>query len=114
MVVLLVMIVVFIAAVGWRVYRAWKRNAYRRAGVDLLRDAGTAYDVSVILKRVALAAFPREDVAALWGDEWYAFLMQMCPGSDLSGAVESQTDGGNLEALKEFARTWILTHKTCF
>ncbi|MCP3689713.1 MAG: DUF4381 domain-containing protein, partial [Gammaproteobacteria bacterium] len=36
-----------------------RRNAYRRAGLELLDGARTMHDVSVVLKRVALAAHPR-------------------------------------------------------
>jgi len=45
--------------VAWRIHTARRRNAYRKAGLLLLHGVATVHDVSVILKRVALAVFPR-------------------------------------------------------
>ena len=50
--------------------QARKRDAYRRAGLALLDGVSTVHDVSVVLKRVALAAYPREQVASLYGEDW--------------------------------------------
>ena len=51
-----------------------QENAYRRAGLALLARAETAHEISVILIRVALAAFPREQAASLVGEDWRGFL----------------------------------------
>lgn len=56
----------------WRLRR--QENAYRRAGLALLARAETAHEISVILIRVALAAFPREQAASLVGEDWRGFL----------------------------------------
>jgi hypothetical protein len=50
-----------------------QRNAYRRAALRALETAD-ARDISSLLKRAALAAFPREQVASLNGAAWLAFL----------------------------------------
>ena len=62
-------VVGIVLLIVWRLYKARKRNAYRRAGLQLLSGTETVHDVSVLLKRVALAAFPREQVASLYGDD---------------------------------------------
>jgi Domain of unknown function (DUF4381) len=53
--------------------RQWFANRYRR---DALRELATATpdQFSVLLKRTALAAWPREKVASLSGDDWLSFL----------------------------------------
>ena len=53
--------------------RHWQRNAYRREALRALETAD-GRDISAILKRAALAAFPREQVASLNGAAWLAFL----------------------------------------
>ena len=55
------------------VVRHRQRNAYRREALRELASAD-ARDISAILKRAALAAFPREQVASLSGPAWLAFL----------------------------------------
>ena len=87
--------------------RNWRRNAYRRAGLALLEDAETAYEISVILKRVALAAFPREQVASLYGEEWSAFLHRTCPQCEFSMLRRDQPAS---EDLMKQSRTWITRH----
>lgn len=71
---------------GWRAWRRYRANRYRRealaelssleAGVDAGNDQRTRALVgaAVLLKRTALAAWPREEVAALSGDDWGRFL----------------------------------------
>ena len=95
----------------WTQYDRRKRNAYRRAGLVLLPEVQTIYELSVLLKRVALAAFPREQVASLHGDAWVAFLRETCPAVDLSGLLSSdvEQDAGN--DLKQMAAIWIRSHQ---
>lgn len=88
-----------------------KRNAYRRAGLALLDNAKTVHDISVLLKRVALAAFPREQVASLYGNDWVKFLKQTCPESRFSETdlTASNSEAGN-ELIKQ-AGLWIRRHR---
>lgn len=65
--------------------RTWRNNRYRRAAVEELavlaaclhdpknRDSGLK-SLPVLIKRVALSAYPREEVAMLSGEDWYDFL----------------------------------------
>ncbi|MEP5516176.1 MAG: DUF4381 domain-containing protein, partial [Bauldia litoralis] len=73
---------------------------------------------ATILRRTALAAFPRHDVAGLQGDAWLAFLDASYPGSGFSdgpGAViarapyEPAADAPGLAAL---ATDWIRRHRS--
>ncbi|MFG1302269.1 DUF4381 domain-containing protein [Xanthobacter sp. V3C-3] len=72
--------------------RHYRRNAYRRAALAELSAVGAVADpagaaaVSAILKRAALVAYPRAEVAALTGETWLAFL-------DSSAAMSDFTDG---------------------
>lgn len=96
--------------VCWRLYAAWIRNAYRRAGLALLQDAKTIHELSVLLKRVALAAFPREEVASLYGQDWVAFLGRTCPGRDFTELLKAERDTRAPEPLFDASRNWIKHH----
>jgi hypothetical protein len=105
------MVVATAFLIGWRLYTIRKRNAYRNAGLLLLGSAETAYDVSVVVKRVALAVFPREQVASLYGDDWAAFLHDTCPRSYFAAMVTSDASAGPGEELVELAAIWIRHHR---
>ena len=102
---LLVALVLF-----FRLYRNWKQNFYRRAGLSLLQDAKTVHDLSVLLKRVALAVFPRERVASLYGEEWAAFLTATCPRGDFSKIGELDPHTSAKPDLIDLTRLWIRHH----
>jgi hypothetical protein len=105
------MVAAILFLVAWRVRTLRNRNAYRKAGLMLLGNAETAYDVSVVLKRVALAVFPREQVASLYGDDWAAFLHKTCPRSYFKALVSSNSGAAPDEDLVELASTWIRHHR---
>jgi Domain of unknown function (DUF4381) len=103
-----------------------RQNAYRREALHALEeidgstDSAAARQISAILKRTALAAYPREEVAPLSGVAWLAFL-------DRTGRTEAFTQGparclpalafgsaGEKEAIAaiiEEARRWIRNHR---
>lgn len=97
--------------VAWRLHTVRNRYAYRKAGLLLLPGAETVYDVSVVLKRVALAVFPRAQVASLYGDDWAAFLHKTCPRSYFRMLVSSDSGAAPGEDLVELASTWIRHHR---
>lgn len=109
--VLLVVAVALAAALflWWR--RARARNAYRRAGLALLETARTTREVTVILKRVALAAFPRPMVASLYGDEWVAFLDGSCRRARFSTLGELEVSDEASADLRSAATIWIKHHR---
>ena len=111
-----------------------RRNAYRREGLARLReiapglrsDEGRAEaltQISELLKRTALAGFPREDVAGLSGADWLAFL-DRTGGTDFGsgpasvvaiapyrkGAAEGLSRDQQ-DAILASARRWIRRHR---
>ena len=107
---IVVLAVVLALFLLWR--RARAKNAYRRAGLTLLHDARTVREVNVILKRVALAAFPRHRVASLYGEEWAAFLDETCRGSHFSSLGGFDPVAEAPPELQSSARTWIRRHQS--
>jgi hypothetical protein len=61
--------------VGRRLLARRRANAYRCAALDAIAAAGDdPAALAAILRRAALAAYPRRAVAGLAGDDWLAFL----------------------------------------
>ncbi|MBS7543962.1 DUF4381 domain-containing protein [Ancylobacter oerskovii] len=114
---LLAAILILLAA-GSRHYR---RNAYRREALAALDRLGTVSDaagiaaVSAVLKRTALVAYPRRQVASLTGGEWLAFLERTSGRGDFAalgfaGAL-SGGPAGDGAALLAAARHWVRRHR---
>ncbi|HMH14667.1 MAG TPA: DUF4381 domain-containing protein [Edaphobacter sp.] len=100
--------------------RRWLTNRYRR---EALRELATTTPAqfSALLKRTALAAWPREKVASLSGDAWLQFLGDVAatesfrspPGNRIeelafSGGTTSREDE---QALRTIATEWIRRHR---
>lgn len=109
--VLLVIILAVVLALFLWWWRARQRNAYRRAGLALLENARTTRDINIVLKRVALAAWPRAVVAPLYGADWTGFLDSNCSRTRFSslGVVEDGAEPSR--DLQTLARTWIRNHR---
>ncbi len=116
--------------------RRFLRDRYRRAALRELAalEAGLGEEASrsaalrglpVLLRRTALAAWPRGEVAPLTGDAWLAFLDDAYGGNGFSAGpgrplalAAYETDAG-LRALNErearalfaLAGTWIRRHR---
>ena len=101
----------------YRDYR--QRNAYRRAALVALDGAGDdASAIAAVLRRAALVAYPRSEVASLSGDDWLSFL-------DRSGRMSGFREGAGrvlvtapyagvgkpAPELSGLARTWITKHE---
>ncbi|MEN8174678.1 MAG: DUF4381 domain-containing protein [Pseudomonadota bacterium] len=93
----------------WRRFR--RRNAYRRAGLVLLTGAHTVRDLSVILKRVALAVFPREQVASLYGEDWTTFLQRTYARRDFSMITQADPEAAASRKAARLAAAWIRHHR---
>jgi hypothetical protein len=128
------------ALIGWAVWyewRRWKANAYRRAALGELKalearassadQRGQALaDVAALLKRTALAAWPRETVASLSGADWLEFLDRTGAGPPFSkGAgrliaeipynprAAEHIDAKSTSELFEIAKSWVTKHEAC-
>lgn len=105
---------IVLLAVGMFLYqrhRTKKRNAYRQAGLALLDGASTVHDVSVILKRVALVAFPREQVASLYGEDWANFLRQTYARRKFSRITQASAADPAKHKVIRLAAAWIKHHR---
>ncbi len=97
----------------------YRANAYRREALrqlDIVEPAG----ISTVLKRAALAAWSREQVAALTGTAWLAFLGRTgrtTAFTDGAGRhIETLAFGGAIDrsaadAARAAARDWVKAHR---
>ncbi len=112
---------------GWRGLRRWYRNRYRReAAARLQRLAGQpdtplpAGEVNKLLKLTALAAFPREEVAGLYGPAWIDWLNRQCAAPAFAGEQAEllaegtyravTVEGATRRRLLETSLTWVREH----
>jgi Domain of unknown function (DUF4381) len=77
----------------WQFLRHRRANRYRREALMELKQIArmapqpTATQISLLVRRTALAAFPREQVAPLAGEAWLAFLDRSFDGTDFSAGA---------------------------
>lgn len=81
---LLLAIILLALAGAWLLYRRYLRNQWRRSALaelsrlrnesQLLTSSLIVAELSVLLRRVAISRFPREESARLNGEPWLAFL----------------------------------------
>lgn len=125
-------IVLLILAVGaalWRFAHLRRVNRYRREALTELsriEHAGNSgpsellSKLTVLVRRTALAAFPREQVAPLIGPAWLSFLDRSYGGEEFSHGVgrllasgpyrQLPPDGTELHSLVRLVRRWIRGH----
>lgn len=116
-----------IVLASWRLLRWYLVNRYRRealAELDAIRHATPpdqlAIQLSLLVRRTALVAFPRETVAPLAGPAWLAFLDRTSGGEAFSHGAgrllasapyrPGSSDPDQVEALADLVRRWIRTH----
>lgn len=115
-----------VAWVAWRLRRSWLRARYRRQALVRLAaiESGAAGidELPELLRRTALAAFAREEVAALRGTEWVAWLnahggrFEPAAGGWLDrlpydAAAAGQIDSGTTVRLIAASRRWVKAHR---
>lgn len=87
----------FPATIGWKLVGLWvlaclllitihqvrryRANRYRREAIRLVSqvkptEESAAQHIASLVKRTAIAAFPRSQVASLTGSQWQAFLLE--------------------------------------
>jgi hypothetical protein len=117
-----------------RFFLHWQRNRYRREALkelagyesapqDPKERSGAVTALAELLKRTALSAWPREEVASLTGTPWLEFLDQTAKMkffSEDAGAVLEQVsynpraslpDANGVSALVRQVRVWIRRHR---
>ncbi len=115
--------------------RRFRKNRYRRLALEELavikqelqqpeNRAKALAEIPVLLKRTALSAFPRSEVASLSGERWLAFLDKTIGGKDftegegrllteLAYAPEpriAEFSDERIGNLLKLARRWIKMH----
>ena len=111
---------------AWQFVKRRRRNRYRRDALAELKSiaaqsglspAASAQRIAALLKRTALVAYAREDVAALYGQEWARFLSdsagndrQVADAADMLAAAAYRPDGDGRPLLRP-ARRWIRLHR---
>jgi hypothetical protein len=101
-------------------------NRYRREALAVLKTidgesdlspAESAQRIAALLKRTALAAYPRQQVASLTGTDWAQFLkestrndQQVADAAELLAAAAYRPDADGRE-LSAPARRWIRLHR---
>jgi hypothetical protein len=117
-------------ALSIRAVRRYRRSAYRRAALAELAalpapaDAACITPLLTLLRRVALIAYPRHQIAPLQGDAWLAFLEHTgqlpipagCHALLLCAAYQSprqleRTAANDIAALSRFVANWIRHHR---
>ncbi len=121
---------VFLLRASYRRLRHWYANRYRREALAALEELRSGPGdklpaaLSDLLKRSALAAFPRREVAGLYGEAWVGFLNRHCDqplfvGSSARALSLDQYEigraaplsSGEQEALLCACRQWLQQHR---
>lgn len=95
-----------------------RANAYRRqALVELDGCSDDSAQIALVLRRAALAAYPRAQVASLVGDDWMNFLKQSADISQFSDSTlqalvnAPYRKGATVPGGADLARHWIKSHR---
>jgi hypothetical protein len=126
-VVLGVLALILAVAAVWRAVRRWKANAYRRAALRELSviesrigDRDASGRLSALVKRTALAARRREEIASLSGSRWLEELDSMWSRDDFrnghgrilaDAAYRGDAGESELRSAIEVTRDWIRSHR---
>jgi Domain of unknown function (DUF4381) len=126
----LALLLAAVVAAIWRFAHHRYANRYRRealAELDRIRRSQSEARpellarLTVLLRRTALAAFPREEVASLAGPAWLSFLDRTCGEKEFSRGVgrllvsapyqRLPPDDAELQSLVGLVRRWIEVHR---
>lgn len=122
------LLLLVLAALGWRLWKRYKRNAYRREGLKRLEEmstqSGTPRDLPFVLRRSALCLGERGDIAGLRGEAWIEWLNERAGKSlfqshdahlldDLAFGSSNGAEGKNADAanLIETSKVWMRIHR---
>jgi hypothetical protein len=125
---LLLAAILCLATLTYLLTQHYRRNAYRRRALMQLQNLRTEYnateehglylsELNILLKSVAIVAYPRADVAASHGEAWRTFLNRSLPDdaqfeSVFSDAAYQRTCPQlDMVQLHTSAQCWIKRHK---
>ena len=119
--------------IAWRIARSWQANRYRREALAELKatasrpgqdkfDTLAIADLARLLRRTALTAFPRADVASLYGNDWLAFLDRTGAGTSFTNGpgrklasgpykIAAPMPASEYQTLTTLVREWIGSHR---
>lgn len=110
-----------LALLAWgcvRWHRAWRDSLYRRQALREIAIAGQdPAIIATILRRAALAAYPRHDVAGLQGEAWLAFLDETFSGNGFRNGAGSvivkapYAPTPEAPGLASLAAKWVRRHR---
>ena len=130
--ILLALVLLAIAVLGFFAYRHYRANAYRRQAcvqLQLLHNKWLSdqdnqdYCVATnaLLKSVALRAFPRQDVASRSGENWLNFLNDALASGNASSipfdqsfadaAYRQDASGISPQEIHRSSMAWVKQHK---
>ena len=121
-------LLILLAWTGWRTWRRWQRNRYRREALrelsSMRTDTGSIGALPGLLKRTALAAWPRTSVASLSGPDWHRYLddsagLHLFRGGagealdrlSYSGDGAQSLPDESLQSVLQAAETWLRRHR---
>jgi hypothetical protein len=118
---LLGLFILFLVFLITRTVIRYRRNGYRRAALAELQATTAMLEplplIAALLKRTALAAYCREEVAGLTGGAWVAWLSKtsgLAVPEPVETALQQGVYGGaatDSKALTDFAAHWIRRHR---
>lgn len=122
-------VLLFIGAIVvlYRQLKLYHKNTYRREAIKKMQVIETENassqskinHLNIILKQVAIVAFGREQVAALYGDAWFSFLDSKHKNSDFAKYAntfknalysDEEVNKDTLEAISGITKKWINQH----
>ncbi|GAA6158066.1 DUF4381 domain-containing protein [Ruegeria sp. HU-ET01832] len=115
--ILAVLLIFAVLCAALLIRRRRKLNAYRRLALANIDDAqGDVAQIADVLRRTALAVYPRSLVAGLYGREWIDFLNRSSAAvfPDALGHVLTEAPykaTRNDPEVAEIAKKWIKTHR---
>ena len=123
----LILTAMIVGGILW--WRHHQRNRYRRQAVVEWQNIGRSQKPAIeklhlynaLLKRVARAAYPSVNTAALHGHSWQKFLSNCAPGLAMSQRVKvlmedglyraEQPESNDLRELSRYSKQWIEKHR---
>ena len=124
-----VLILIALVYAGLWLYRLWRKNRYRKQALKEAEklfnnylqhqdERRFAHDCNRLLKKVALHAYPKQDIASLSGQNWLEFLATTGNNNvfldDSGEALGDQRFNPdwtpNVSALKNLTLNWIRKH----